>query len=102
MQKYGTPCHKKAQKCIKWFKDNTIELLDWPGNSPDLNPIENLWAKLKREVAKKRPSNQRDLIVAIISSWYHIISANDLRKLVDSMPNFCQAVIEATRYPTCY
>jgi len=79
-----------------------VKLLDWPGNSPDLNPIENLWARLKRAVASKRPSNREDLIAAIINSWFHVIKADELEKLVDSMPRRCLAVIKAKGYPTRY
>jgi len=31
-------CHV-AHKCMKWFSGNNVEILDWHGNSPDLNPI---------------------------------------------------------------
>lgn len=100
-QQDGAPCHT-AKVCMKWFADNGITLLDWPGNSPDLNPIENLWARLKRLVAAKRPSNKRELIASIIASWHNTISPDDLKCLVDSMPRRCEAVIKAKGYPTKY
>ena len=100
-QQDGAPCHT-ARKCTKWFQDNNIELLTWPGNSPDLNPIENLWSRLKKVVASKHPSNKQELIEGIISSWYHVISPENLRNLVESMPARCKAVIASKGYPTRY
>jgi len=100
-QQDGAPCHT-AKICSKWFTDNNVEVLDWPGNSPDLNPIENLWARLKRLVAAKRPSNKTQLIEAIISSWHHTITKDELKALVNSMPRRCLAVIKSKGYPTKY
>lgn len=100
-QQDGAPCHT-AKKCVEWFTSNNIRVMNWPGNSPDLNPIENLWARLKRQVAAKRPGNRKELIEAIIHSWFHVITSSDLEKLVDSMPRRCNAVIKSQGYPTRY
>jgi len=100
-QQDGAPCHT-ARVCIKWFQDHGVTLLDWPGNSPDLNPIENLWSRLKRLVSAKRPSNRKTLIASIIESWFHVITPEHLASLVDSMPRRCQAVISAKGFPTKY
>ena len=37
----GAPRHRR--KAVKQFlKQKAVQVLDWPGNSPELNPIENL------------------------------------------------------------
>ena len=41
----------------KWLKDNNVKLLEWPSQSPDPNPIGNLWAELKKRVRPRRPTN---------------------------------------------
>ena len=56
--------HDGAQSKIvkKFLGKNHVTALDWPGNSPDLNPIENLWAKMKDFVAEKQSSSGKALI----------------------------------------
>ncbi len=48
-----------------WFNDHGVTVLDWPANSPDLNPIENLWGIVKRKMRDTRPNNADDLKAAI-------------------------------------
>ncbi len=43
------PAHS-AKATSTWFKDHGISVLNWPANSPDLNPIENLWGIVKRKM----------------------------------------------------
>ncbi|KAJ1299472.1 hypothetical protein OPQ81_003311 [Rhizoctonia solani] len=40
----------KAHIVQDWSQENGLEVFEWPGNSPDLNPIENLWDQIKREL----------------------------------------------------
>lgn len=38
-----------------WREENQIDRISWPSNSPDINPIENIWAVLKNQVAELNP-----------------------------------------------
>ena len=40
------PC-RTACAMTSWFQKHQIQVLEWAGNSPDLNPIENLWQIIK-------------------------------------------------------
>ena len=54
----GAPCH--SAKSIKTFLANeNIPLLNWPSNSPDTNPIENLWELVKRKVSADMMTNKQ-------------------------------------------
>ncbi len=54
-----------AKGTKSWFNDHGVTVLDWPANSPDLNPIENLWGIVKRKMRDTRPNNADDLKAAI-------------------------------------
>ncbi len=72
------PAHT-AKATKSWFNDHGVTVLDWPANSPDLNPIENLWGIVKRKMRDTRPNNADDLKAAIKAAWasLHLNSATD-------------------------
>ncbi len=94
------PAHT-AKGTKSWFNDHCVTVLDWPANSPDLNPIENLWGIVKRKMRDTRPNNAGDLKAAIKATWASI-TPEQCHRLIDSMPRRIDAVIHAKGGPTKY
>jgi hypothetical protein len=51
-----------AKATLEWFKGTHLNVLDWPSQSPDHNPFENLWYNLKIAVHQRNPSNLKDVL----------------------------------------
>lgn len=81
------PCHT-AKQVGKFFTSKKVSVLQWPGNSPDLNPIENLWAIVKNHLRAKDCSTRASLLTAISEVWTENNSemSEICAKLVESMP----------------
>jgi len=86
------PKHK-AKILQKWFQDQKISVMDWPAQSPDLNPIEHLWGHLKRRIGNFKAPNKEALWQKVQSEWY-AISPSTCANLVHSMPRRCLAVLQ--------
>ena len=89
-----------SKKTTRFLAQNGIRLLSWPGNSPDLNPIENAWHLLKVRLRKrfrdprKRPHSQAEWIQAAQEEWDRI-PQKVLNNLIDSVPRRIRACIRA-------
>ncbi len=94
------PAHT-AKGTKSWFNDHGVTVLDWPANSPDMNPIENLWGIVKRKMRDTRPNNADDLKATVKETWASI-PPQQCHKLITSMPRRIEAVITAKGAPTKY
>jgi len=73
----------------------------WPAQSPDLNPIENLWNVIKRKMESHKSSNKAELLEFLHQEW-HKVTQHTCERLVESMPRRMKAVIEIQGYSTNY
>ena len=86
---------------MTWFEENEIDVMTWPAQSPDLNPIENLWDELGRRIDGYTSRNREELWENVKNEWYEI-TTDVTKKLVESMPRRLQAVIAAKGGHTSY
>ena len=96
----GAPAHK-SQKVKKFLADHNIDAMDWPGNSPDLNPIENAWNHMKKEVEKARPTSISSLKDKLKKLWI-TMDASYFENLATSMPRRLQMVLKTKGNMTKY
>ncbi|KAJ4440908.1 hypothetical protein ANN_10756 [Periplaneta americana] len=107
-QQNNHPIHT-ANRIQIWFtRKRDVDPVDWPPNSPDMNPIQNLWAAVKRILrsnwAEQPPfRTPEELWDRVLDAWEEMAKNLDLiHNLVDSMPRRMRAVVDAgglwTRY----
>ena len=98
----GAPCHRSKGVTIHKENLGIPSLPLWPGQSPDLNIIENLWSRVDALVQEKKPTTRCELINAIIQVWHREITPELIQNLIKSMPNRIRSVINSKGFPTKY
>ena len=95
--------HHKTNLIKDFLARNKISTLDWPPQSPDMNPIENLWAMVKSRRQKKFgiPKTKRELIEQVFQIWDEI-DETMLDSLSDSIESRLLEVIRLGGKPTKY
>jgi DDE superfamily endonuclease len=101
-QQDNDPKHT-SKKAEKWFEDNDIQVISWPAQSSDLNPIEHLWKHLKHQLCQYEtpPKGVHELWDRVSEEW-NKISPETCQNLIESMPRRIQAVIRAKGGHTKY
>ena len=101
-QQDNDPKHtsNKAKACME---ELGLTMLQWPAQSPDLNPIEHLWSHLKRQLNgwSRQPAGMIELWERVEYEWENI-PREVVEKLIDSMPRRVAAVLKAKGAMTNY
>jgi hypothetical protein len=98
LQHDNDPKHtsKKVQEHLgQLSRSHNMTVLDWPPQSPDLNPIEHLWVLLKQRVREGPPIRSVDALWERMEPAWWSLEASYCRHLVSTMPKRVAAVIEA-------
>jgi transposase len=85
----------------QWIHNHGVDCIDFPPHSPDLNPIENLWAELKRRIDLRHPNTITEL-AEILNEEIHKLGDIYCTALSHSMINRCKAVITNRGFMTKY
>lgn len=75
-------------------REGVLQFMDWPPQSPDLNPIELLWEEMDRQVRRHRPTSKPHLWNILKDCWENL-DVEILHKLVRRLPRICSAIIVA-------
>lgn len=93
-----------AKNTLAYMAQKGLYPIFWPANSPDLNPIEDMWEKMKDYIEEHYPEIHRSypkLRATVIEAW-NAIAHEHVLDLIRSMPDRCRAVIKAEGWHTEY
>ncbi|MBW0489182.1 hypothetical protein O181_028897 [Austropuccinia psidii MF-1] len=95
----GAPIHT-AMVSQQWHDEHQIHKLNWPPNSPDLNPIENLWFKMKHIITHLFNPKTMDKLTAAVHAVWEDMPFDHLEALLQSLPRRMQMVVDQNGAPT--
>lgn len=96
----NAPVHT-SRLTLSFLADHGVKIMKWPPQSPDINPIEHLWAILKRKVKVLQRRQQQTFRDAVMKAWSEL-PLSLIHSLIDSIPSRLLAVIESKGYATKY
>ncbi|KAK1796512.1 hypothetical protein P4O66_009548 [Electrophorus voltai] len=100
LQQDNDPKHT-SKSTNEWLKKNKMKTLEWPSQSPDLNPIEMLWHDLKNAIHAQKPSNVAEFQQFCKDEWAKI-PPQRCKRLIASYRQRLNAVVAAKGGPTSY
>ena len=92
----------------EWLsRQANIELLDWPPQAPEMNPVENKWSEVNRTMQETwsvlPPRNNDELWTLVSDTWYEVaLSTHYIRSLTESTTRWMKSVVEAEGFWTSY
>ncbi len=93
---------KHTAKATKEFlKGKKWTVMQWPSQSPDLNPIEHAFHLLKTKLKGKCPKNKQELQTVAVEAWQSI-TRDETQRLGMSMRSRLQTVIDCKGFATKY
>jgi len=105
----NAPIHK-SNSTLEFLRSFNISPMAWPPNSPDLNPIENIWALFKKEFHSRWSARRAissaaikfpEMKTMLIESW-EALPVELFKKVVDSMPRRVRLALKASGGPINY
>ena len=93
--------HDTAWLVKTCIEESNIKVIEWPPQSTDLNPIEDMWMAVKCSIVSKIFRNGDDLFVELKKQW-NSMTVSYIDKLIDSMPKRNSAILKHNEYATKY
>jgi hypothetical protein len=98
----GSKAHRN-KKIDQYLEDCEVEFLDWPPYSPDLNPIENIWAWIKYKLYSEYGLlNSKDEIIEAVQAIWDQIDDDMIKRFCQHYEKRLHAVVASNGLQTKY
>ena len=97
----NAPPHR-ANVTKQFLVDENVPTMDWPAVSPDMNPIENVWSHMKRQLKKRNFPQNPDALFATLSDIWDELTEDYIQNLTQLMRRRVRALQQANGSHTKY